>query len=56
MHLLDGGESNKYDMTSVLDWPNQSNGGLLLVVPTYFQSRFQFDGWGCRKANMLKLG
>jgi hypothetical protein len=24
-------------------------GGLLLVVPTYSQSSFEFYGWGCKK-------
>jgi hypothetical protein len=30
-------------------------GGLLLVVPTYFQSPFQFYGWGWRKSKQLNL-
>jgi hypothetical protein len=53
-HAPTGGESNKYDLTSVFEWPNimVGPGGLLLLVPTYFQSRFQFYGWGCKYSNL----
>jgi len=30
-------------------------GGLLLILPTFLQSLFQFYGWGCKKVNNLNL-
>jgi hypothetical protein len=46
---------SKYDLLllPVFDWPNITirPRDLLLVVPTYLQSQFQFFGWVCKKVN-----
>ncbi len=49
-------ECDKYDLTAVFpvfDWLSImiGPGGLLLVVPTYLKSQFQFYGWSCKRVN-----
>jgi hypothetical protein len=52
VHLLQKSVLNMiWLLVPVLDWPiiMIAPGGLLLVVPTYMQFRFQFYGWGYEK-------
>ncbi len=51
-------ECNKYDLTAAqCFWLAQhimiGPGGLLLVVPTYLLSQFQFYRWGCKRVHRV---
>jgi hypothetical protein len=54
VHLLENSVINMvWLLHPIFDWPIIMIGasGLLLVVPTYLQSPFQFYGWGWKKVN-----
>ncbi len=54
VHMLEESVINMiWMMLPDFDWSIIMIGpsGLLLVVPTYLQSLFQFYGWGCKKVN-----
>ncbi len=58
MHLVEKSVINMIRLLlHVFDWPIEmiGTGGLLVVVPTYLQSPFQFYGWGWRKSKQLNL-
>jgi hypothetical protein len=53
LHWLEKSVINMIWLLNPVFWFVQGPGGLLLVLPTYLQSYFQFYGWGCQKSHHI---